>query len=291
MRLHCVGLDDPKLFALACTLGDFGYELSRNKENLEREKKEELLKGDVQLSEKEWWLDFNAKSGDGLVIGAGIGKDNQELKRARDLGLPVYTVPEVLYELTRNKTRVVIAGGDYSSKLLRLVLHVMKYHNKSVDAIIEKDGSMQLQLSEDNEFVLLAGSHLPASALDPQPQFYHYHPNIAWLTSLPGGSTDIAQTLTDRIVKGGIVVYNEDNLELKAVIEASENPIRKHSYGMLTGDEDSGELVLDTPEGPLPLEIDEADITGHLLGAKWLCQHLGIDEDDFYDGIYSYENS
>ncbi|WP_161554494.1 Mur ligase domain-containing protein [Sinomicrobium soli] len=291
MRLHCIGLADPRLFAIARVLGNSGHEVSGSEEKLNYEKQEELVESKVEVQGEGWSDRLVSGNLDGVIAGAGIGEENPELQRARELDVRIYTVPEILYELTRGKTRVVIAGGDYSGTLLSLVLYVMEYHNKHTDAVREKDGEVRIQLSEDNEFVILAGSHLPYSALDPVPQFYHYHPNIVWLTSLPGGDPEIARAFTDRVVKGGIVVYNEDDPGLKAVVEASENPVRKHPYHVLSGNGDGGKVVLDTPEGPMPLDMDDAHLTGHILGAKWLCQHLGVDEEDFYEGIYSYEIS
>jgi UDP-N-acetylmuramate: L-alanyl-gamma-D-glutamyl-meso-diaminopimelate ligase len=48
---------------------------------------------------------------------------------------------------------------------------------------------------------------------------------------------------------------------------------------------------LSTPEGEMPIEIFGAHNLSNLAGAKWICQHMGIDEDDFYEGIASFKGA
>ena len=52
-----------------------------------------------------------------------------------------------------------------------------------------------------------------------------------------------------------------------------------------------GETFLETEEGPLPVEIFGAHNLNNLAGAKWICQHMGIDEDDFYEAIQSFKGA
>ena len=44
-------------------------------------------------------------------------------------------------------------------------------------------------------------------------------------------------------------------------------------------------------EGDLPLEIFGNHNLENLAGAKWVCQHMGIDEDDFYEAIASFSGA
>ena len=40
-----------------------------------------------------------------------------------------------------------------------------------------------------------------------------------------------------------------------------------------------------TEEGELPVEVFGAHNLNNLEGAKWICQHMGVDESDFYEAI------
>lgn len=95
----------------------------------------------------------------------------------------------------------------------------------------------------------------------------------------------------DSIVRGGSINYNEEDLEVKSVVEASENQIRKLPYQTPEYSVENGETFLETPDGPMPIEVFGAHNLNNLAGAKWICQHMGIDEDDFYEAISTFKGA
>ena len=54
---------------------------------------------------------------------------------------------------------------------------------------------------------------------------------------------------------------------------------------------EDGETLLETPEGPMPIEVFGKHNLNNLAGAKWICQHMGIDEDDFYEAISTFKGA
>ena len=96
---------------------------------------------------------------------------------------------------------------------------------------------------------------------------------------------------TDSIIEGGSISYNIEDQNVKAIVEASENPIRKFPYETPQHTIDNGTTYLETPEGPMPLEIFGQHNLNNLAGAKWICQHMGIDELDFYEAIATFTGS
>ena len=95
----------------------------------------------------------------------------------------------------------------------------------------------------------------------------------------------------DSIVNGGSINYNEEDPEVKRVVEASENPIRKIPYTTPEYVVENDETLLETPEGALPIEVFGKHNLNNLAGAKWICQHMGIDEDDFYEAISTFKGA
>ena len=74
-------------------------------------------------------------------------------------------------------------------------------------------------------------------------------------------------------------------------MEASDNQIRKIAYQTPDYTVENGETLLETPEGPMPIEVFGAHNLNNLAGAKWICQHMGIDEDDFYEAISTFKGA
>ena len=87
------------------------------------------------------------------------------------------------------------------------------------------------------------------------------------------------------------MVYNEEDENVKTIVENSENRIKKYPYATPDFLIEDGITYLKTTEGDLPLEIFGNHNLQNLAGAKWICQHMGIDEDDFYEAIVSFKGA
>ena len=98
-------------------------------------------------------------------------------------------------------------------------------------------------------------------------------------------------SLANCLTHGGIMVYNEEDDEVKKVVEESSNAIKKYPYRTPEYTIENGTTFLDTSDGKLPLEIFGKHNLQNLAGAKWICQHMGVDEDDFYEAIASFKGA
>jgi UDP-N-acetylmuramate: L-alanyl-gamma-D-glutamyl-meso-diaminopimelate ligase len=75
------------------------------------------------------------------------------------------------------------------------------------------------------------------------------------------------------------------------VVEETTNTIRKIAYQTPSYTVEDGTTLLDTPEGPMPIEVFGAHNLNNLAGAKWICQNMGVDEADFYEAIASFKGA
>jgi UDP-N-acetylmuramate: L-alanyl-gamma-D-glutamyl-meso-diaminopimelate ligase len=230
--------------------------------------------------------------------------DNPELLKAQELGLKIYSYPEFLFEQSKNKTRVVIGGSHGKTTITSMILHVMHYHNKDVDFMVgaQLDGfEVMVKLTDYNDFIVLEGDEYLSSPIDRRPKFHLYKPNIALLSGIAWDHINVFPTyenyveqfsiFVDSIVRGGSINYNAEDPEVKRVVEVSENQIRKIPYYTPDYTVENGETLLETPDGPMPIEIFGAHNLNNLAGAKWICQHMGVDEDDFYEAISSFKGA
>ena len=147
----------------------------------------------------------------------------------------------------------------------------------------------------------MEGDEYLSSPIDKRPKFHLYKPNIALLSGIAWDHINVFPTydnyveqfkiFVDSIVRGGSMTYNAEDAEVARVVEASENTIRKLPYYTPEYTVEHGETLLETPEGPLPIEIFGKHNLNNLAGAKWICQHMGIDEDDFYEAIATFKGA
>lgn len=185
-----------------------------------------------------------------------------------------------------------------------MILHVLNYHEKDVDYMVgaQLEGfETMVHLTKENDFIVSEGDEYLSSPIDMRPKFHLYKPNIALLSGIAWDHinvfptfenyTDQFRIFTDSMINGGSMVYNEEDLVVKDVVESSENHIKKYPYGTPSHFIENGITYLETSEGNLPLEIFGKHNLQNLAGAKWICQHMGIDEDDFYEAIASFSGA
>jgi UDP-N-acetylmuramate: L-alanyl-gamma-D-glutamyl-meso-diaminopimelate ligase len=158
-----------------------------------------------------------------------------------------------------------------------------------------------VHLTEDNDFIVLEGDEYLSSPMDRRPKFHLYQPNIALISGIAWDHINVFPTYENyveqfeifikMITNGGILVYNEDDSEVKRVAEAAANPIRKIPYSTPEYNVKEGVTLLETPEGAMPIEVFGAHNLNNLAGAKWICQNMGVDEADFYEAIASFKGA
>lgn len=182
-----------------------------------------------------------------------------------------------------------------------MILHVMHYHDREVDYMVgaQLEGfDTMVRLTENADFMVLEGDEYLSSPIDRRPKFHLYKPNIALLSGIAWDHINVFPTyenyvdqfriFLDEITNGGAIVYNEEDSEVKKVVEESNNHIKKYPYKTPDYDVQDGTTLLDTPEGPMPVEIFGKHNLNNLEGARWICQLMGIDADDFYEAIASF---
>ena len=289
---------------LALALHDKGYKVTGSDDAIFEPSKSRLEKKGLLPNEMGWFTEKITTDIDAIILGMHAKADNPELLKAQELGLKIYSYPEFLYEQSKDKTRVVIGGSHGKTTITSMILHVMHYHNVEVDYMVgaQLEGfDTMVHLTEDNDFIVLEGDEYLSSPMDLRPKFHLYQPNIALLSGIAWDHINVFPTFenyveqfrifTNQITKGGILVYNEEDVTVKQVAEETENQIRRIPYLTPEYSVENGVTLLETPDGPMPIEVFGAHNLNNLAGAKWICQNMGIDEADFYEAIATFKGA
>lgn len=304
MNLHFIAIGGSAMHNLALALLKKGYEITGSDDAIFEPSKSRLEKNGILPNEMGWFPEKITSVIDAIILGMHAKADNPELLKARQLGLKIYSYPEFLYEQSKNKTRVVIGGSHGKTTITSMILHVMKYHNVEVDYMVgaQLDGfETMVHLTEENEFIVLEGDEYLSSPIDRRPKFHLYQPNIALISGIAWDHINVFPTyefyveqfsiFVDAITKGGSIVYNEEDDEVKRVVEQTQNAIKKYPYHTPEFKIKDGITIIDTSYGELPLEVFGKHNLQNLAGAKWICQHMGIMEEDFYEAISSFKGA
>ena len=304
MNIHFIAIGGSAMHNLAIALYQKGYQITGSDDTIHDPSKSRLDKYGLLPKEFGWFPEKISSELEVIILGMHAKNDNPELLKAQELGLKIFSYPEFLYEQSKDKTRVVIGGSHGKTTITSMILHVLNYHDKKVDYMVgaQLEGfETMVHLTEENEFIVLEGDEYLSSPIDMRPKFHLYKPNIALLSGIAWDHINVFPTFenyveqfsifTDSLVNGGIMVYNEEDTIVKDVVESSNNHIKKYNYNTPNHSIKNGITFLETTEGDLPLEIFGNHNLQNLAGAKWICQHMGIDEDDFYEAIVSFKGA
>ena len=304
MRTHFIAIGGAAMHNLALALHNKGYIVTGSDDAIFEPSKSRLDKKGLLPIELGWFPEKITSDIEAIILGMHAKADNPELLKAQELGLKIYSYPEFLYEQSKNKTRVVIGGSHGKTTITSMILHVMHYHNIEVDYMVgaQLEGfDTMVHLTESNDFIVLEGDEYLSSPMDRRPKFHLYQPNIALISGIAWDHINVFPTFenyveqfeifVNKITKGGILVYNEEDLVVKKVAEETTNTIRKMPYATPIYTVQDGVTLLDTPDGAMPIEVFGAHNLNNLAGAKWICQNMGVDEADFYEAIASFKGA
>ena len=304
MNIHFIAIGGSAMHNLALALHAKGYHVTGSDDTIFDPSKTRLEKKGLLPEAFGWFPEKISNKLDAVILGMHAKADNPELLKAKELDLTIYSYPEFLYQQAKHKTRVVIGGSHGKTTITSMILHVMHYHDKEVDYMVgaQLEGfETMVRLTEDADFMVLEGDEYLSSPIDRRPKFHLYKPNIALLSGIAWDHINVFPTyenyveqfniFVNEITNGGAIVYNQEDPEVKKVVEGSPNPIKKYPYKTPAYQVENGTTLLQTPEGLMPVEIFGKHNLNNLEGARWICQLMGIDADDFYEAIASFSGA
>ena len=304
MNIHFISIGGSAMHNLALALQAKGDTITGSDDAIFEPSKSRLeAKG--LLPESMGWYPEKIHSGlDAIILGMHAKADNPELIKAQELHITIYSYPEFLYEHAKNKTRVVIGGSHGKTTITSMILHALKYHGVEVDFMVgaQLDGfDRMVHLTDENEVIVLEGDEYLSSPIDLRPKFHLYKANIALLSGIAWDHINVFPTFenyvdqfsifVDTMVKGGMMVYNQEDEVVKQVVEETSNHIKKYPYKTPEYTIENGATILDTAEGEVPLEIFGKHNLQNLEGARAICFHLGIGEEEFYEAIADFKGA
>ena len=304
MRIHFIAIGGSAMHNLAIALHNKGEHVTGSDDEIFDPSRTRLAAKGL-LPEQYGWFEDNISSDiDAVILGMHAKQDNIELLRSKALGLTIYSYPEFLYEQSKNKTRVVIGGSHGKTTITSMILHVMHYHDKDVDYMVgaQLEGfDTMVHLTKENDFIVLEGDEYLSSALDRRPKFHLYKPNIALLSGIAWDHINVFPTFDNyveqfriflsQITHGGAIVYNQEDIEVKQVVETAQNQIKKYPYQTPRFSVENGDTLLDTEDGPMPIEVFGKHNLNNLEGARWICQLMGVQQEDFYEAIATFKGA
>lgn len=303
-KVHFIAIGGSAMHNLAIALHEKGYEVSGSDDAIFEPSSTRLQQRGLLPEQMGWFPEKITPELDAVILGMHAHADNPEMLRAQELGLKIYSYPEYLYEQSKDKTRVVIAGSHGKTSITSMILHVLHYHEKEVDYMVgaQLDGfDVMVKLTEENDFMVMEGDEYLSSTLDRRPKILLYQPNIALISGIAWDHINVFPTFenyvhqfelfVDSITPGGALIYNAEDPKVAKVVESSEKALKKFPYKTPEYTIEDGITYLQTEEGPIPLEVFGKHNLNNIAGARLICNQLGVMDEDFYEAIQTFKGA
>lgn len=305
MRIHLIALGGSVMHNLAITLKEKGYNVSGSDDEIFDPSKSRLEKYGLLPEKFGWDKNRITKDIDAVILGMHAKKDNPELLQAQKLGLKIYSYPEYIYTLAKEKVRVVIGGSHGKTTITSMILHVLKFHNRDIDYLVGariKGLDNPVKITETAPIIILEGDEYLSSPIDMRPKFLWYKPHVALISGIawdhinvfPDYEQYVAQfkQFVQSIPEQGTLVYCEPDTEVKRLIEnTATQKIKKIPYGTAQHKIADNKTYLLTAGEDVPLKIFGHHNLQNLSGAKAVLNSLNITDEQFYEAIQSFEGA
>jgi UDP-N-acetylmuramate--L-alanine ligase len=184
-----------------------------------------------------------AESGADLYV-ASAGEDlrNPEMAYLKEHDIQPVSLSELLYALTKDKLRVVVAGTHGKSTTAGLLGRTLQEIDNSsflTGAVLQGDEQTNFH-NGDGHYFVVEGDEYKALYDDPTPKFQQYHPDILVLNNLEFDHPDVFSNLEelkdefrqliDSMPSDALIVHNADSAELASLMH--EHNIGNVSFGI-----------------------------------------------------------
>ena len=304
MKVHFIAIGGAVMHNLAIALQNKGNKVTGSDDEIFEPSRSRLDRYGL-LPEKWGWYPDNISSDiETVILGMHARPDNPELLRSLELGVRIMSFPEFLYNQTKNKKRIVIAGSHGKTTTTAMIMHVFKARQIKFDYMVgsQIDGfETVVGLSDEAKTAVFEGDEYISSALDKRPKFLHYMPDIAVLNGIAwdhknvfpsfDNYTNQFRLFADSISEGGSLIYFDGDPEVKKIALATKGNINKIPYRVHGYFQNKTGFYAATHNRVVPVRIFGEHNMQNLSAAREVCLASGISEDDFYEAIKSFEGT
>jgi UDP-N-acetylmuramate: L-alanyl-gamma-D-glutamyl-meso-diaminopimelate ligase len=303
-RVHFIAIGGSAMHNLAIALHRQSFDVTGSDDEIFEPSRSRLDRLGLLPDKLGWHPEDITKDIDAVILGMHARIDNPELKRAQELGIPVFSYPSYFYERTKGKTRVVIGGSHGKTTITSMIVHVLRQANVEFDYLVgaQLDGfDCMVKLSETSSVAIIEGDEYLASALDQVPKFHLYKPDLALISGIAWDHINVFKTFESYVDQfrrfiaciepGGKLVHCAEDAEVKTLAEEKEVEATRIPYGIPKHRIVDGITILETAHGDVPLQVFGRHNLQNLEGARHVCHLLGIGDKEFYSAIGTFHGA
>ncbi|HEY0744352.1 MAG TPA: Mur ligase family protein [Chryseosolibacter sp.] len=303
-KIHFIAIGGSVMHNLAIALKQAGHEVTGSDDEIFEPSRSTLAKHGLLPAKDGWNPDALSKDIDVVILGMHASKDNPELVKAQSLGLKIFSFPDYIFEQSRDKQRIVIAGSHGKTTITAIIIHVLNHCKRKFDYVIgaRVRGIENTVKLSSAPLIIIEGDEYLSSPLDPTPKFLKYQHHVGLISGIAWDHANVFPTeeeyvrqfdlFADQTPKGGILVYCElDSMALiigkKERADVIEIPYKSHTH---TSD-NNGQFYLTDGKEKFPIKVFGSHNYQNIAGAKEILKRIGVTDAEFFKAIQSFEGA
>jgi UDP-N-acetylmuramate: L-alanyl-gamma-D-glutamyl-meso-diaminopimelate ligase len=304
MKVHFTAIGGAVMHSLAIALKRQGYEVSGSDDKIADPARTNLAREGI-LPETEGFFPEKINSSlDAIILGMHARIDNPELLRAQELNIPIYSFPHYIYEVSKNKKRIVIAGSHGKTTITSMVMHVLHINGLDIDYMVGakvKGFDTGVRLSESAPIIVIEGDEYLASPIERESKFMFYYPHIALITGVAWDHINVFpvyeayvnqfRKFANSVEAGGSISYYSGDKELQKIFADYSGEAKVIPY--ITSDYEvrDNKTYVRTAEGEYPMIIFGTHNMQNMEGARTVCREVDISDHQFYSAMMTFEGA
>lgn len=303
MNIHFIAIGGAIMHQLALALQRQGHTITGSDDEISDPAKSNLSKAGLLPDSFGWHPERITPQTDAVVLGMHAKTDNPELQKALAINIPVYSFPQYVYEVSKDKKRVVIAGSHGKTTITSMVMHILKSGGKDFDYLVGAkvsgfDESVRLS---DAPLIVLEGDEYPASPIEQRPKIFFYHPHISVLSGIAWDHINVFPTYENYCSQfeeylqgmdaGALLFYNAEDSEVVRIVKKSGAHLNAKPYRMPAFRYEDGIAIVNTGAKELEAVVFGRHNLLNMEAAIAVCEALGMERQQCYEAIASFSGA
>ncbi|MFD2247242.1 UDP-N-acetylmuramate--L-alanine ligase [Pontibacter ruber] len=304
-HIHLIAIGGSIMHNLALALHDKGLKVTGSDDEIFEPAKSRLAAASLLPEQEGWYPEKLDARPDAVILGMHARIDNPELKKAQELGIPVYSFPEFIYEQSKDKQRIVIGGSHGKTSITSIIMHVLRHQGRLFDYAVgaQLEGfDRMVKLTDDAPIIIIEGDEYLSDPIKRVPKFHLYHHHIGVISGISWDHINVFsdpevyreqfRIFAEMTPKAGTLIYDKDDEQVQLVCVPRNTDVNYIGYGVHEHTIRNGKTILHTKkEGDVEIQLFGEHNLRNINAAKEVCKKLGIKVHDFYEALRSFKGA
>lgn len=297
MKYYLIAIGGSIMHNLAIDLQDLGHSVSGSDDEIYEPSRSKLAAKGLFPDQLGWDSHRITQDIDTVILGKHAKKDNPELLRAIELGLPIRSFPEFIASVSRASQRIAITGSHGKTTTTAMAMYVMKKMGLQFDYLVGAQiaGFDKMVSMSGEDILIVEGDEYPSSAIDNRAKMLHYKANISVITGIAWDHVNIYKTYESyqkifvdymhQQNKQDVVFFDQSDKALIDLMLENKFASQRIGYKPLIMNK-KGEVQW---EGlSYPVKIFGVHNLKNMNAARLVCNQIGISTGDFLEAIKDF---